>query len=364
MADPRVLRVIARMNVGGPAHHVALLSGRMQGYDTLLVSGKVGAGEGSAEALATRHGARLATLPGLRPEISPPDDLRALLGLVRVIRRTRPALVHTHTAKAGLLGRTAAVLAGRPRPVIVHTFHGHVLEGYFGPLQTGFYRAVERALARVSDRLIGVSEATVDDLVRLGVAPREKFSVVPLGLDLDPFLELPEPAGDGPPVALYVGRLVPIKRVDRLVRAAAATGVRIRIAGDGELRGELEALAQELGAPVEFLGFRSDVAELLAQADFAVLSSDNEGTPVALIEAGAAGRPAVATDVGGVRDVVTARTGIVVDEEDLAEAIAELATDRERRLAMGRRAREHVRSRYAWQRLVRDVEGLYAELLA
>jgi glycosyltransferase involved in cell wall biosynthesis len=169
---------------------VSLLSGRLdpERYETLLVAGRPGPGEGSFEGLARHYGARLELLPSLSPAIDPGADLRALAALRSIVRRFRPDVVHTHTAKAGALGRTSALLAGRPRPLIVHTYHGHVLEGYFGPLVTAGYRAVERGLARYSDRLVGVSEATVDDLVRLGIAPRSSFSVIPLGLDLDRFL--------------------------------------------------------------------------------------------------------------------------------------------------------------------------------
>jgi glycosyltransferase involved in cell wall biosynthesis len=371
----RILRVIARLNIGGPAYHVSLLSGRLDPgrYETLLVAGRPGPGEGSFEDLARRYGARLAMLPSLSPEIDPRADLGALRSIAGIVRGFRPHIVHTHTAKAGALGRTAALLAGRRRPLIVHTYHGHVLEGYFGRATTAGYRAVERGLGRFSDRLVAVSEATVDDLVRLRVAPRRRFSVIPLGLDLGPFLQLDPPAGEGDAVALYAGRLVPIKRVDVLLRAvararSAGAALRLVVLGDGELRPGLERLARDLGiaASVTFAGYREDVLPHLVRADMAVLSSANEGTPVALIEAAAAGRPLVATRVGGVPDVVAAGTGRLAengDEEALAAALRELSGDRQLRLEMGARAREHVRSRYASERLLADVDSLYGELL-
>jgi glycosyltransferase involved in cell wall biosynthesis len=372
------MRVIARLNIGGPAYHVSLLSGRLdpERYDVLLVAGRPGPGEGSFEDLARHYGANLRMLPSLSPEIDPRADLQALRELRRIVRTFKPHIVHTHTAKAGALGRAAALLAGRRRPVIVHTYHGHVLEGYFGPAVTAGYRAVERGLARFSDRLVGVSQATVDDLVRLRVAPPERFTVIPLGLELDRFLSLeprPDP-GDGDAVALYTGRLVPIKRVELLLRALArarAGGARLSLVvlGDGELRAGLERLAAQLGiaGAVSFLGYRDDVLDHLAAADMAVLSSANEGTPVALIEAAAAGRPLVGTRVGGVADVVGPGTGLLVesgDEEQLASALSRLAADRELRLAMGARAREHVRARYDSRRLLSDMDHLYTELLA
>ena len=369
--------------MGGPAHHVGLLSGLLdrERYETLLLHGEVGAGEATLSSTADRLGVRRETVRGLRPELRPLDDLRALVGLVRAVRRFRPDIVHTHTAKAGMLGRIAA-LAVRPRPIIVHTYHGHVLEGYFGRLQNALYRVLERGLARVSDALIGVSSATVDDLVRLGVARREKFRVVPIGLDLEPFLSAGPDDGasfrrdagaDDAVLLTWVGRLVPIKRVDVLLRALArATAVngRIRLAvvGDGELRGELEQLAVQLGIAdrVWFAGYRGDMTPVAAASDLAVLSSDNEGTPVSLIEAAAAATPSVATRVGGVPDVVRPETGIVVpaaDSDALGDAMAALASDADRRKEMGARAREHVRTRYSVERLIEDIDQLYSELI-
>lgn len=374
------------MNIGGPAYHVSLLSGRLDPdrYETLLVAGRPGPGEGSFEELARRHGARMILLPCLAPEIDPYADLRSLRALGRIIRGFAPDIVHTHTAKAGALGRTAAVMAQIPRPLILHTYHGHVLEEYFRPTVTAGYRAVERSLARVTDRLVGVSQSTVDDLVRLGVSARERFAVVPLGLELGRFLSLdarPDPraraavgAGEDDVIALYAGRLVPIKKVDVLLRAVACargtgTPLRLIVLGDGELRPALERLARELGVAddVTFLGYRQDVVPYLAAADIAVLSSANEGTPVALIEAAASARPLVGTSVGGVADVVAEGTGRLVpskDPEALASALSELAGDRELRRQLGARAREHVRSRYTSERLLVDVDRLYQEVLA
>jgi glycosyltransferase involved in cell wall biosynthesis len=382
-----VLRVIGRLNMGGPAHQAALLSGRRfhpERYETLLVHGSLAPGEVSLADLAAEEGARMRFLGDLQQPVNPPRDARALLGLIRLARAFGPHVVHTHTAKAGFLGRQAA-LAVRPRPAIVHTFHGHVLEGYFGAAKARLYLELERALARVSDRLIGVSQATVDDLVRLGVAPREKFRVLPLGLDLEP---LAAPAGEAPRresrdqlgvaagevLAVFVGRVVPIKRLDLLLRAfarARSSDPRLRLAlvGDGEERPRLESLASELGvgAAVLFLGYRRELRPLFAAADLAVLSSDNEGTPVSLIEAAAAGLPSVATDVGGVGEVVGEDTGLLVPRGDvaaLAEALLRMAADPDRRRGRGRAARLRAVERYGVGRLLGDVDALYAELLS
>ena len=261
----RVLQVIARMNIGGPAHHVSTLSGRIDRtrFETLLVYGRLGPGEGSFESLARAEGCSVKALAGLTPELRPHEDFKALRGLIRVIRAYRPQIVHTHTAKAGFVGRVAALLSPGPRPIIVHTYHGHVLEGYFGRRRSAAYRALERWLARVSDCLIGVSSATVEDLVRLGVAPRERFRVVPLGLDLRRFVRPDAEAAArlrdqcgvaaGEVLLGYVGRLVPIKRADLLLHAVAtarrrAVPVRLMVVGDGPERAALEELAARSGS--------------------------------------------------------------------------------------------------------------------
>ncbi|MBA2505538.1 MAG: glycosyltransferase [Thermoleophilaceae bacterium] len=381
----RVLRAIARLNMGGPAYHVSLLSGLLdpERYETLLVSGRVGPGEEELADVAARYGARHEYIEHLGPEIDPRRDLRALREMTRIARDFEPHVVHTHTAKAGMVGRTAA-LALRPRPVVIHTYHGHVLEGYFGPARNALYRSIERALGLGSDALVGVSTRTVEDLVRLRIAPRRKFRAIPLGLDLDPFTR-PDPGarerlrarlgvGEEEVLLQFTGRLVPIKRVDVALRALAAarakgTAARLAIVGDGELRAELEALAAQLGLgeAVSFLGYRSDLVDLTAASDAALLTSANEGTPVALIEASAAGRPSVATDVGGVREVVTGETGVVVAEGDvdaLAAGIARLAESPEERERMGAAAREHALGRYSVKRLLADVDALYGELRA
>jgi glycosyltransferase involved in cell wall biosynthesis len=381
----RVLRVIARMNIGGPAYHVSVLSGRLdhERYESLLLTGVLGSGEGSFEELAQRYGATRRVVPGLRPELDPVSDLRALVSLVRTIRRFRPDIVHTHTAKAGALGRLAAIITPGVRPVIVHTYHGHVLRGYFGPALNTVYRNIERLLAMKSDCLIGVSRATVDELVELRVAPAHKFRTIPIGLDLDRLLAVDRSegvsfraevgAGTDDVLAVFVGRLVPIKRVDLLIEAvalahAAEPRLRVAIVGDGELRGALEQQAARLGMQetARFLGFREDLPAIAAGSDLAVLASDNEGTPVALIEAAAAGLPAVATAVGGVKDIVTPSTGILVAQGDakaFADALLRLVGDRDGRERLGSAAREHVRERFSATRLLDDIDGLYRELL-
>jgi glycosyltransferase involved in cell wall biosynthesis len=380
----RVLRVIARLNAGGPAYHVSLLSGRLdpERYETLLVAGEVGRGEATMEDLAGQYGGQLTKVRHLGPELRPTSDLRALVTLVRIVRAFRPHIVHTHTAKAGFLGRLAAC-AARPRPIIVHTYHGHVLEGYFGRVKALLFRLLERAMAKVSDRLVGVSQATVNDLIRLGVAPPDDFAVIPVGLNLEAFVEESSAersqfrtlvgCGEGEMLATYVGRFVPIKRLDVTVEAIAiarqrGVPVRLVLVGDGACRQHLARQAERLGIAdaVTFAGYRTDLAAIIAATDIAVLSSDNEGTPVFLIEAAAGRRPAVATGVGGVPDVVSLESGLLVapgNPMEMAGAIARLAADPALREEMGRRAEAHVRGRFTADRLLADVDRLYSELL-
>lgn len=350
-------------------------------YQALLVSGKVGAGE---EEYTELDGIEVRYLDSLGSEIRPLRDARALIGLIRLIRAFRPSIVETHTAKAGMLGRLAAVVAVRRRPIVIHTYHGHVLRGYFGPLKTRAFRMIERALARISDCLIGVSAATVDELIGLRIAPRAKFAVVPLGLELDQFLALDldpdqdfrDELGTKPDEVLftYTGRLVPIKRPDLMLRSVAlarskGTEARVAVVGDGTMRPELEALARSLGCAdaVDFVGYRRDLARIAAGSDAALLTSDNEGTPVALIEAAAAGRPAVSTDVGGVRDIVVEGSGLLAprgDESAIAALMGQIASEPELRRSMGARAREHVAGEFTTARLLGDIDAIYSRLLS
>lgn len=380
----RVLRVIARLNVGGPALHVSYLSSELDriGYETTLVAGRVSAGEGSMEYVARERGIEPLFLPQLQRDISPLADASAVRRLVSIIRELRPHVLHTHTAKAGAVGRVAARLAGDARPqALVHTFHGHVLRGYFNPLVTQGFTQLERRLARSTDALVAVSDGVRDDLVRLGVAPAERIEVIPLGLDLGRRLR---PTGDGRRelgiaadafVVGWFGRMTSIKRVDDLVAAFALLRARVPeavllLVGDGPLRGELEARAQELGVleACRFTGYRDEVGGLYACCDAVALTSANEGTPVSIIEAMAARRPVVATAVGGVPDLLEdGATGFLVEAGDVA-AIADRLARLHAEPALGERVGEAARGwvvpRYSVERLVGDVDGLYRRLLA
>jgi glycosyltransferase involved in cell wall biosynthesis len=326
-------------------------------------------------------GVRATWLRDLQRPVRPAADLRAARALSQVIRARRPVIVHTHLAKAGTLARLAA---RRNRvPLIIHTFHGHVLEGYFSPAVTRAFVAIERGLARWTDAFIAISPQIRDQILALGVGRPSQWHVVPLGLELDPIIrstmtraEARRRLGLDPnrPLVANVGRLVPIKDHSTFLRAAADVvrshpDVTFVIAGDGELRASVESEARRLlPERVRFLGWVHDLATLYAALDLVVLTSRNEGTPVALIEAGAAGKAVVATSVGGVPDVVRdGKTGLLApagDPRAVAMQIAALLDDSSRAAAMGRAGREWVRDRYSVQRLVADTASLYRELLA
>jgi glycosyltransferase involved in cell wall biosynthesis len=334
--------------------------------------------------VAEELGVEVVGLGELHREVSPFYDPVAITRLVREIRRVRPHILHTHTAKAGAVGRAAALLAGDARPpVVVHTFHGHVLRGYFDPVRTQLFRETERALARHTTRLIAVGPQVRDDLVELGVAPAEQFSVIRLGIDLESRVPTQDRRAEfrklfGIPeerfVVGWIGRMTAIKRVPDILssfkllrdRGVDAT---LCLVGDGPDREQAELQAKELGVArhVISLGYQRDVSPYYALFDAFVLPSANEGTPVVAIEALAARRPVVATRVGGVPDVVTeGEDGFLVDVGDvnaIADALERLARDPELRRSFGEQGRERVVPRYRVERLVDDIDELYRELL-
>jgi glycosyltransferase involved in cell wall biosynthesis len=390
----RIARIITRLNVGGPAIQAVNLSERLEsaGYHTLLVHGRLGPAEGDMSYLVPRDRSfQIEYLPALRRVISPAVDAAALARLVGLLRRFRPAIVHTHMAKAGSLGRVAALVynatSGRRAPArIVHTYHGHVLEGYFGARTAGAFSAAEQFLARRSDALIAVSSGVRRDLLETyGIGTPDRFRVVPLGFDLDVLAAI-GPAerraaratlGLDPEahVVAFVGRLAAIKQPEQFLAAAALVAqadarARFLIAGGGELDAAIRAKASDLGLAdrIRFLGWQRDVAPIYAASDLVALTSRHEGTPVALIESMAAAVPGVSFSVGGVPDVITGpELGVLVptgDIDALAASLCTLLNDDGAREAMGRRARTFVRERFGIDRLLHEVNALYRELLA
>jgi glycosyltransferase involved in cell wall biosynthesis len=379
----RVLRVFSRLNIGGPSIHVVLLAAGLaqRGYSTQLVVGRESDREGDLQDFAREKGVAPIVLPSLGRAIRPLSDLQTLAALIRMIRSFRPGILHSHTAKAGVIGRLAALLSHVP--VVVHTYHGHVLSGYFGPLETAFYRTLERGLARASDALIAVSEAVKRDLLGMGVGDDHKIRVIPLGLELAS-LTGPLPRGvlravsgvpTSAPLVGIVGRLVPIKDIPTFLDAARIIAevrpdVRFAVVGDGEERSLLESStgSQGLEGLVRFHGWQRDMGAVYGDLDVVVNCSRNEGTPVSLIEALAAGRPVVATAVGGTPDLLDqGRYGTLVppaDPKALAQAILAALAAPAAALARAEDGRRHVLARHSAERLIDDMDALYSELWA
>lgn len=372
----RVLRLIARMNVGGPAWQATALTERLDPdqFETRLVTGEVDVGETDYLDLRAPE-LPVLRLPTLGRSIRPGGDVRALIDVIQEIRRFRPHIVHTHTAKAGVIGRIAARIARSP--LTVHTFHGHLLHGYFGSVGTTAVRVVERELARRTTRLVAVGEQVRKDLLEAGIGLPEKFSVIAPGVELPPvpsrdrartILGLPRESV----VVMLVARMTPIKRPDRFVGiarrlAGAYPQAVFAVAGDGELASDVRRMSADLGERFRMLGWRSDLENVYGAADVIVLTSDNEGMPVSLIEASLAGVPCVTPDVGSAREVVDdGTTGFVTstDEESLVRAIKILLDDPLLRRQFSKAAQNRARSLFGVNRLVRDTEELYFRLAA
>lgn len=377
----KILRIIARLNVGGPAIHVALLSEKLSAprYDSILVCGTVSDDEGDMGYYAAERGVTPVIIPELGRSLHPLRDLRTLWKVYQLIREHQPDVVHTHTAKAGFVGRVAARMAGVP--VIVHTFHGHIFHGYFSPRMTTVFIWLERLTAAMSDTVITLTEGLRRELAEdYRIARKSKITVLPLGLDLHALANVPRKDGafrrehsippDAPLIGI-VGRLVSVKNHALFLRAAALIHQQrpdtcFAIVGDGELRTDLEAQAAELGLSevVIFTGWVKQVAAVYADLDVNVISSVNEGTPVSVIESLAAGCPVVATRVGGLPDLLDggALGALVPSENAAALANAILRTldnppDPEP-------ARRLMIDRYGIDRLVQDLDSLYRGLLS
>lgn len=418
----KVVRIIARLNVGGPARHVAWLNAglRRAGVECELVAGKVAPGEGDMGYFARAQGIEPIIIPEMSREISLKDAL-TIWKLYRLFVRLRPDIVHTHTAKAGTVGRVAGLLyrwltpgalRGRPRRCrFAHTYHGHIFHSYYGAGKTRLFLLVEKLLARAAtDRLVVISPQQYREIhEEFGVGRAAQFRIIPLGLDLEAFkdwaarrapLRAELGADEAEVLVGIVGRLTEIKHHELFLAAAArykqrsevgsqrsvATGRRVRfvVIGDGHLRARLQAQARALELSADelvFLGERNDPENFYPALDIVALTSRNEGTPLTLIEAMANARPVIATAVGGVVDLLGAATadsvehaargwqicarGLAVrsgDAEGLSDGLARLVADEALRQELGERGRSFVAQHYAKERLLADMMKLYAEL--
>lgn len=407
----KILRIIARLNVGGPARHVVWLTKELQDneFQSVLIAGKVPDGEEDMAYFANENGVEPIFIDQMSRELSL-DDLNVLLKIYRLIKFERPDIIHTHTAKAGTIGRAAAflyrwltwaTLIGKPRKVkIVHTFHGHIFHSYYGKLKIKIFLVIEKVLAWIAtDRIIVLTKQQYEEIhEKYGVGKAKQFEVVPLGIDLREFRSSQEngevfrneiKAGNGEIVVGFVGRLTEIKNLSLLLKVAeiyqeqqnsATPRLKFVIIGDGHLRVELEKEADKVGVRglVTFLGNRTDAGRFYAGLDIVALTSLNEGTPLSLIEAMASGTPVISTAVGGVIDLLgeicEENKGFQVCERGIGiesnfaggfyNGLIYLAKNEKLRGRLAGSGKEFVETQYAKARLISDIKSLYGDLVS
>ena len=391
---PKVLRIINRLNLGGPTYNAAYLSKFLAPeFETLLVSGMRADTEESSEFIVKNLDLHPVYIPEMYRELNPFRDYKSYFKIRKLIREFKPDIVHTHAAKAGAVGRLAAAHEGVP--VIIHTFHGHVFHSYFGPVKTKVFLEIERYLAKRTTKIVTLSEIQKNELCNIyKIAPASKFEIIPLGFDLGKFEHGQDEKRrrfrkeyniDDDEIAIgIVGRLVPIKNHKLFLKAlsivATQTSKKIRafIIGDGDERHNIELFAKQLnlhfdnGNPQEkniltFTSWIRDIDVSNAGMDIIALTSNNEGTPVSLIEAQASGKPIVSTIVGGIEDIVipgkTALLSVVNDEKMLAANLLRLIEDDNLRRSFSLIGAEFVRNKFSYQRLCKDMARLYNSLL-
>ena len=372
----RVMRIIARMNVGGPAVQVSEL---MLGFNTTEFDQRLYTGfcaDDEADYLETvATGVKAIRIVGFGRQVSLGGDIRAFTTLVKEIRKFKPHVIHTHTAKSGFLGRIASIISLQPS-IRVHTFHGHLLNGYFGSFKRLLVVIAEKFLAIFTDQLLAVGDKVRQDLLHTGIGSKEKFGLMPPGLAI---AEIPAKVESLKSLGLsverlqcgFIGRVTQIKRPDRFLDVVSEINKRgvdldFFIAGDGELleSSRIRILKQDL--PVKILGWQTEIEKVLSAADIIMLTSDNEGTPLSLIQAGMAGLPVVTTNVGSVPEVVLdGITGIITNSnvQEIADALQKLVHDGALRQQLGKAAQEFTLANFGVQRLVHDHEELYKKLL-
>jgi glycosyltransferase involved in cell wall biosynthesis len=368
----KVMQVIARMNVGGPAVIVAEL---MRGLDKsqfeqILITGYCDDTEADyLDEVATDI--KATRIAGLGRSVSPLADLKAFVGLVKTIREFKPDVIHTHTAKAGVLGRVASIIAGRGA-VRIHTFHGHLLHGYFTGWKTQLVISIEKFLAGKTDHLIAIGNEVKKDLIAAGIGNEKKFSVFFPGLptphtETKATLRRELELGAATIYCTFVGRLTQIKRPDRLLDIAEKmveekVDIHFLVAGEGELFESSKRRAAAQNLPITFLGWRKDIAQLFAASDIAILTSDNEGIPLTLIQAAQAGLPILAPSVGSIADIVkNEKTGLLTPPlaTPMAKALVTLFNDPALRNSMGAAGKAHAHEFFSLERMLRDHTGIY-----
>lgn len=373
----KIIRIIARLNIGGPTIHVTNLNyylDKQYGYQSTLIYGSLAEGEGSMEYKATEKQLKTILIPELGREISPLKDIATIWQLVKILRQERPDIVHTHTAKAGTVGRIAARLALVPK--VYHTFHGHVFHSYFSPLKTKLFIYIEKFLALLSTKIVVISEQQKQEILSFGITSAKKLVVIPLGFELHTFrlaenywhkaYAIPQHIK----LVGIVGRLVPVKNHKFFLECAKVIAQKRQdvvfiIIGDGELKASIQAQAEALGLKhlVIFPGFLTDLSRIYSDLDVVTLTSDNEGTPVTIIEAMALGKPVVSMAVGGIPDIVEDGVmGHLVTKKDpalFAEKVIDLLDDPGKAQQFGKTAQTKTLNRFGVQRLAKDINTLY-----
>lgn len=371
----QVAHIVTRMNTGGVAVLIAEL---FKGYDRqtfefTLITGRCQSGE---EDYLQAHGLNLKEIQvsTMNRALNPLKDLVAFIRILKILNKLKPDIVHTHTSKAGFLGRIATKVVS-PSSKVVHTFHGHLLQGYFSKLATTLIVLTEKSLARISDVLISMGNHVKNELLAVGIGDKHKYQVLLPGVvdsglsTINPEVSAFKSEYADELICTFVGRLSAIKRCDRIIELAKLAKVQGQsihfvIIGDGELRSELEAKSQNL--PISFLGWQSDSAQWLAISDIAILLSDNEAVPLAMIEAGLAGLPVIATNVGSMADVVIdGVNGILTSTkvEEIAAALIRLAEQPKLREEMGIAGQNLARSRFSAQAMVSAHQEIYSQLI-
>lgn len=390
---PRVLRIINRLNLGGPTYNAAYLTKYMYNFETLLVSGMKDETEESSEFIVKDLGLEPKYIPEMQRELNPFRDYKSYFKIRKIISEFKPDIVHTHAAKAGAVGRLAALHENVP--VVVHTFHGHVFHSYFNNAKTQVFLNIERYLAKRTSKIVTLSPKQLEELTtEFKIAPKDKFQIVNLGFDLSRFTQNQgEKRADfrnkfqveEDEIAIgIVGRLVPIKNHSlflqalKIVSQRSSKKIRAFIIGDGEMRNQVEAEATALGIPfssteeqkktlLTFTSWIKDVSWCNAGLDIITLTSNNEGTPVSLIEAQAAGKFIVSTKVGGIEDIVEAnKNAFLVEKENVnifAEALLKAVEDDILRHSVLKQGSTETLSRFGYERLCTDMSKLYTQLL-
>lgn len=366
----RILQVITRMNVGGPAIEIDQLMKSLdpEKFESHLVTGACQSNEiDFLENKVIAYSYR--KIDSMKRSISPIRDLLSIFKLMWIIYEFKPHIIHTHTAKAGLLGRLASLPFLRSVRV-VHTFHGHVLEGYFSKPVTIFFRSIEKLLSKTTHQFIVVGTSIKSELLSYGIGSKDRFNVIHPGVELEDTLSPAEESVVSENFNLaFVGRLTQIKRVDRLIESVKLVDLKegnskifLHIIGDGELRNSLQTLALKLGIRVKFYGWQANVLSLIAQMDCVIITSDNEGTPISLIEAGLLKKPTISTNVGSVNEVIIHEvTGLIcnLDPEDISGAILKIMNNNELALKYGTAAQQYLTKEFSVRQFVSSHESLY-----